>query len=1161
MNKIKIKNKFMKERQILIPHIVVAASVMAMFWGIFLFCDSVLELLIPKAPLPIVFRGVQNNVASKFKVSVLGAEIGSYGTTETFVGKIYDGDGKQALEAYFDFPEDLELDSLGNFYIPDTFNNVVRKIDATGIASTVAGTGALGDADGTASSAQFFSPRGVAVDGSGNVYVSDSGNNKIKKISNGQVTTLVSSDLNNPRGLEIIGSTLYIADSDNNAIKSVSVDGGIVTLTKGDGLNNPRAIVASADGTVLYIADNGSHRVLALDLSSGALSVVAGSGNNAYVEGSGEGASFQNLWGITRSGNNLYVSDHDWNTIDRVRKINLSTKKTELFYQDTRQAEMIFPSGLAVKDGYIYVMNAGMGTIEKFNLDNPSDFVRFAGKDRFGNTIGTRDIAALGRPTDLAISSDRKWLFVAMNNLVRRINRETGGVTHILGSVVDNYRGEGTDAEFVRFSGVTSLAANSDGTKLYVIDRWNNRIRGIDLTASPYKSFLITGAGLINTNGTQDNGYQEGKNCGDVRITGQADCAYFKNPIGLALDPDGYFLYVSDTGNNRIRKIRISDGQTYLVAGTGEAGFADGKASEAKFNKPAGITVDSSGKNLYIADTNNQRIRKIDLLNNTVSTVVGNGTAGYRDAIGTAAVLSFPEYLKMGADDILYFTESGSHRLRLVDVKTLVTKLVSGSGERGFKNGLPAETRFNMPKGLAVDAAGFTVYVADSSNDLIRKVDITGTAGYTDPAPVADAVSPQEINPIWDKGSGLQIEVRGNNFKYGAKTYFADIMSEKTSVQSKNSLAVKVPYQKMKPGWYDVTVVSLDGQKTTLERGLGITNFITQTPDNYFQYSKKTKDTVSRGAAVANGQAFFAFDQNARGGFFVSSGNALSGPDQEVIAGAGDNQTAEIRVFDKNLKMKAKFFPYGANAKYGARLTLCDINGDGVKEIIAAPGPKSKPEIRMFKGNGQTAGKSFLAFDKKFNGGLYVACGNVYGDSKPEIIVSEGAGGNNEIWVYSIGGSVLSKIKASDIGQKDGVRVAAGDVDGDKIDEIIAGSETNAPKVMIFKLISKAVKKMASFVPISKAFSKGVSVATGDVNGDGAKEVIVGAGTGSLPLVKIYNKKGTLIKEFYAYSAKFRGGVNVAASDTDADGLDDIAVIPQGKGSPQVRVIRGITLK
>jgi len=170
-------------------------------------------------------------------------------------------------------------------------------------------------------------------------------------------------------------------------------------------------------------------------------------------------------------------------------------------------------------------------------------------------------------------------------------------------------------------------------------------------------------------------------------------------------------------------------------------------------------------------------------------------------------------------------------------------------------------------------------------------------------------------------------------------------------------------------------------------------------------------------------------------------------------------------------------------------------------------------------------------------------------------------GGSNQIWVYSASGKIISKINATASGFKDGLRVAAGNVDGGKYDEIIAGTETGAPKVTVFKIIKKKFKKIKSFAPISKALSKGVSVGTADIDGDGIKEIIVGAGKGSIPLVKIYNKKGTLIKEFYAYSTKFRGGVNVSGGDVDADGLDDITVIPQGGGTPQARVIRGITLK
>src|SRR3989338_6693809 len=212
----------MHKKYFFIPHIIVIASSVALLSGIFLFCNALVDYLVPPMPKPFAYIAPELRIVDSVqgKTAVLGEETSSYGNTSTFVGSIYSGNGKQALEAYFDFPEDLEVDSLGNFYIPDTSNNVVRKINTSGIVSTVAGTGAIGDTDGAVASAQFFAPKGVALDASGNIYILDSGNDKIKKISNGAVSTLVSSGLNNPRGLEVIGSALYMADSENNAIKS-----------------------------------------------------------------------------------------------------------------------------------------------------------------------------------------------------------------------------------------------------------------------------------------------------------------------------------------------------------------------------------------------------------------------------------------------------------------------------------------------------------------------------------------------------------------------------------------------------------------------------------------------------------------------------------------------------------------------------------------------------------------------------------------------------------------------------------------------------------------------------------------------------------------------------------------------------------------------------
>ncbi|MFA5052398.1 MAG: hypothetical protein WC544_05075, partial [Patescibacteria group bacterium] len=613
----------------------------------------------------------------------------AYGDVNTFTGKIYDGDGGSRVDAYFDFPEDVDIDTSGSFYIADTYNNVVRMINTSGIVSTLAGTGSYGDTVGAASSAEFALPRGVSVASDGAVYVADTANNKIKKISGGVVTTLVSSGLNGPEGVEVYGSTVYIMDTGNSAIKSVSTSGGTVSLVS-DGVNHPKKATISSDGTTLYVADSGSFRVLAVNTGNGAVSVIAGSGTAGYTEGAGTTAQFNNVWGVALDGTTLYVSDGNGLT-DYIRKIDLTTNTASLFAEDGSMASINFPSGLKVYNGNVYVANAGIGTIHRFLTTLSGDEEIFAGIERFGNRNGASSSALFGRPYDMAMSTNRQYIYVADNNKIRRITRATGETAQVIGSSVDNYR-EGDDdpthyAGPVRFSTIQGIAVNSGGNRLYVVDRWNNRIRGINLdTALPY-SYLISGAGNVNSTGTTVNGYQEGVKCDGQLGTGVSGCAYFQAPSGIAIDPTDTYLYVTDTGNNRIRKVRITDGQTWLVAGSGVAGYANGTGAAAQFNRPFGITIDSTGTNLYVADSNNSAIRKIVIATGQVTTVAGTGAAGYREAIGTQAVFSYPEYVKMGSDGLLYVADTGSMHIRLIDPATGLTKLVAGSGSRGFLNG------------------------------------------------------------------------------------------------------------------------------------------------------------------------------------------------------------------------------------------------------------------------------------------------------------------------------------------------------------------------------------------------------------------------------------------------------------------------------------------
>ncbi len=1083
----------------------------------------------------------------------------AYGDVSTFTGKIYDGDGGSRADAYFDFPEDVDIDSSGNFYIADTYNNVIRIINSSGTVATFAGTGSYGDTVGSVSAAEFALPRGVSISSNGDLFVADTANNKIKKISGGTVTNLVSSGLSAPEGVEVYGSTVYIMDTGNSAIKSVSTYGGAVSLVS-DAVNHPKKAAISTDGSTLYVADAGSYRVVAVNTINGAVSTVAGSGTAGYAEGVGSSAQFNNVWGVALDGTTLYISDGN-GINDYVRKIDLNSNTTSLFAEDGSMASINFPSGLKVFDGYVYVANAGIGTIHRFRTTLSGDEDIYAGYERFGNRNGSVSSALFGRPYDMVMTASRQYIYVADNNKIRRVTRSTGEVAQVIGSSVDNYR-EGDDDPThyvgpVRFSTIQGITVNSGGNRLYVVDRWNNRIRGINLDATLPYSFLISGAGNINATGTTVNGYQEGTKCEGQLSTGVSGCAYFQAPSGIVIDPTNTYLYVTDTGNNRIRRVRISDGQTSLVAGSGVAGYANGTGAAAKFNRPFGITIDSTGTNLYVADSNNHAIRKIVVATGAVTTVAGSGSAGYREAIGTQAVFSFPEYVKMGSDGLLYVTDTGSMRIRLVNPATGLTKLVAGSGQRGFLNGTRVAAEFNNPKGLVADVTGNSIYLADTWNDMIRKIDITGTAPYTDPAPTVTGVSPKEVNPSWDKGAGLQVKITGTKFTYGAKTYFADYLADQTFVQSATTLSVKLPLSKLKPGWYDVTVINLDGQRSTLERGLGITDSKGVTPSTYYPNSTKTSSTISTTVTikVASGTSLLAYAGTLRGGFMVAGGNVLAGTANEIIAGTDTGLSPEVRVLDSGGKVLARFFAYESTSRSGVRVNTCDVNGDGLDEIITSQGVGALPVVKIFNGSGSQLG-SFSVLDGAFKGGIFLACGDIDGDSTQEIIVSAGRGGGAQVMVYDSAGKTFANFFAYAKTFRGGIRVAAADMDADGRDEIITGPDLGAPHIQIFKIKTGSISRLSpGFYAFNSDYRGGVSVAGVDTNGDGIKELVVGVGSNATPLVRIFNIRQQLQKQFYAFVATFTGGVNVSGSDTNGDGTQELLVAPRSVGGPQVRII------
>jgi DNA-binding beta-propeller fold protein YncE len=771
----------------------------------------------------------------------------AYGDTSTYLSTFYGGDGLPALSAYFDFPEDLDFLSDGSMVIADTQNQVIRKVNAgDSVTSTLAGSGIYGAADGAAAAARFAQPKGVAVGPDDAVYVADTMNSSIRKVAGGAVTTVVSSGLKNPEGLAYAGGNLYIADTGDNALKKVPAAGGSLT-TVATGLNGPKKVAVTADQKTAYVADAGSHRVLAVDIASGAVTVLAGSGSDAYAEGSGTGASFQNNWGVALSGSTLYVTDGDGYS-DKIRSIDTATGATALFANDLKMRVINYPAGMRVRGNYVYVANSGIGTVQRFTLDGSGDSggEKVVGKNRFNNEDGAAATVLLGRPRALVESADGKTLYVAVNNNIRTVDRATGYTAPLVGDVIDDYIGESALGSEARFSFIAGLAINRAGTTLYLADHWSNRIRSVDILAR--STALVAGSGRFNDSGP-GNGYVEGAR----------DVANFSIPSDVALDPTEQYLYVTDTGNHRIRKVRIADGQTELVAGSGVAGFADGVGPAAKFKNPWGLALNSTGTVLYVADRDNHRIRAIDLATKKVTTVAGTGTAGDTDALGVYASFSLPRYLALKDDAYLFVSSAGSHSIRVVELgNSNVTKLVAGSGSVGWADGGRTAATFNDPGGIAVDADGATLLLADTRNDMLRAVDIRGVAPFTSSGPTLTAVLPGQLKSSATKGTTLS--ARGKNFQHGSVAYLGSHKLT-TFVESATKLGLRLPAGGLAPGIYEAQVLHRDGQRSTLKRAFKVSDSAGNVPSTTFRagggvtYTPTISPKSGGAGQTADGQA------------------------------------------------------------------------------------------------------------------------------------------------------------------------------------------------------------------------------------------------------------------------------------------------------------------
>jgi sugar lactone lactonase YvrE len=323
-----------------------------------------------------------------------------------------------------------------------------------------------------------------------------------------------------------------------------------------------------------------------------------------------------------------------------------------------------------------------------------------AGTTTPGSVDGTGTAARFNFPGAVAYDGNGN-LFVADagNNEIRKIAISTGVVTTLAGSTTSGSAdGTGSAASFF---GPTGVACDGSGN-LYVVDAKNNEIRKVVIATG-----VVTTLAGSTTAGSADG-------------TGAA--ASFHIPTGIACDGSGN-LYVADFLNNEIRKIVISTGVVTTLAGTTTSGSADGTGSAASFNKPNGVACDVNG-NLYVADTYNNEIRKIVTSTGVVTTLAGSTTAGSVDGTGVAARFNAPGSVACDSIGNLYVADENNNEIRKMIISTTVVTTLAGSTTAGSADGTGTAARFNLPSGVACGANG-SLYVADRKNHEIRKMDNT----------------------------------------------------------------------------------------------------------------------------------------------------------------------------------------------------------------------------------------------------------------------------------------------------------------------------------------------------------------------------------------------------------------------------------------------------
>ncbi len=675
-------------------------------------------------------------------------ELSTSGTLTVFAGAgyfSYDEPGVPsngpALSTPLGNPTGLAVDTQGNIYIADAGNGVVRVVDTAGNMKTVAGNhlpcggGNCGDG-GAATLARLNDPQGVAVDAGLNVYIADTGDNRVRCVL-GQV-----GGCGDVQHKYAVGTIINFAGS-TVACASPTSSCGDGHSAKSANLDSPMGIVLDGSGN-LYIADTFDNRIRVVN-SKGIISTIAGNGTMCSPPsatcGDGGSATQANLAlpravAVDKLGQ-VYIADTRDNRVRIVSSGNINTLAGTGWFGfagdggSPLSAELAAPNGVWVdSSGNVLISDTLNQRVRQVTPGTTPVINTLVGGGNGGDN-GPATAARLANPSTVAVdSSNNYYIADTANNRIRFV--AGGTISTVAGNGNTGYTGDGGPAVAATLNAPWGVAVDPS-ENIYIADSYNRVVRYVDAATQGIDTFAGNGSPCIPSTGL----------CGDG---GPAVSANLSFPSTVILNQAGE-VYIADSGAARVRKVDTS-GNIWTVAGTGQPGYAGdgGPATSAQLNGPVGIAVDANG-NLYIADAHNNVIRCVVGASGgcggstqPVGTIItyaytGNPNFSGDGGLATSASRGSANEVAVDSRGNLFIGGGEQNLVQRVDVATGIIVTVAGNDKLlsfGFAgDGGPATTKALIDNmGLAIDSHE-NLLIADAGNNRIREVPLVSVAHFS----------------------------------------------------------------------------------------------------------------------------------------------------------------------------------------------------------------------------------------------------------------------------------------------------------------------------------------------------------------------------------------------------------------------------------------------